>query len=114
MMKAKSPELTLINRNTHLHVLEGILLRDAAQHVLLAALLQLAGQQQLVQDVVGLGEGEDNVQLAHVAVVLIHLLDVAVDDLERDQLVVVRGAPGDEEEGGISAVNDLGVFLVRQ
>ena len=94
----------------HLHVLKAVLLPYAAQHVLLAALLHLAGQQQLVEDEVGLLEVEDDVELAHVAVVLVHLLDVAMDDLEGDQLIVSRVAAGDEEERGISAIYDLGVW----
>jgi hypothetical protein len=32
-----------------------------------------------------------------------------VDDFERDQLVILGGATGDEEQRGISAINDLGV-----
>jgi hypothetical protein len=54
-------------------------------------------------------EVEDDVELADVAVVLVHLLDVAVDDFERDQLIVGRVAAGDEEERGISAIYNLGV-----
>jgi hypothetical protein len=96
---------------THLHVFEAVLLANAPEHVLLAALLHLAGQQQLVEDEVGLLEVEDDVELADVAVVLVHLLDVAVDNLERDQLVVGRVAAGDEEERGIAAIYDLGVCI---
>lgn len=50
-------------------------------------------------------EIEDDVQLADIAVVFVHLLDVAMHDLERDQLIVciVRGS--DEEKRGISAVD---------
>jgi hypothetical protein len=95
--------------STNLHVLERVLLRDAPQDVLFAALLQLPCQQELVQNIVGLCEGKDDVELANVAVVFVHLLDVSVDDLERDQLVVLGGATGDEEQRGISAINDLGV-----
>lgn len=42
-------------------------------------------------------EIEDNVQLAHVSVVFVHLLDVAVDDLEVDQFIVGGGTSGDKE-----------------
>jgi hypothetical protein len=94
---------------THLHVLKAVLLTDAAEHVLLAALLHFACQQKLVEDEVGLLEVEDDVELAHVAVVFVHLLDVAVDDFESDQLVVRGVAAGDEEERGIAAINNLGV-----
>ena len=92
---------------THLHVFKRVLLRDATQDRLLAALLHLSREQQLVENVVRLCEGEDNVELAHVAVVLVHLLYIAVDDFERDQLVIVRRAAGDEEEGCVAAIDDL-------
>jgi hypothetical protein len=94
---------------TYLHVLQAVLLAYTAEHILLAALLHLACQQKLVQDKVCLLEVEDNVELADVAVVLVHLLDVTMDDFERDQLIVRRVAAGNEEEGGISAVNNLGI-----
>lgn len=55
-------------------------------------------------------EVEDDVQLAHVAVVLVHLLDVSVHDFEGDQLVVIGSASGDEEQGGIATVNDFGIW----
>lgn len=93
----------------HLHILKAILLPYAAQHILLAALLHLTSQQQLVEDEVGLLEVEDDVELTHVAVVLVHLLDVAMDNLEGDQLIVGRVAAGDEEERGVAAIYDLGV-----
>lgn len=57
-------------------------------------------------------EVEDDVELAHVAVVLVHLLDVAVDNLEGDQLIVGGVAAGDEEERGVSAIYDLGVWQI--
>lgn len=99
---------------TDLHVFQGVLLADASEHVLLAALLHFAGKQQLVQDVVGLGEGEDDVELADVSVVLVHLLNVAVDDFEGDEFIVVGGAAGDEEERGVAAVDDLGVLVFKE
>jgi hypothetical protein len=71
--------------------------------------LHLARQQELVENEVGLLEVEDDIQLAYVAVVLVHLLHVAVDDFEGDELVVGRVAAGDEEERGISAIDNLGV-----
>lgn len=71
--------------------------------------MHLPRKQQLVEDEVCLLEVEDDVELADVAVVLVHLLNVAVDDFERDQLIVGRVAAGDEEERGISAIDDLGV-----
>lgn len=54
-------------------------------------------------------EIEDDVELAHVPVVFIHLLDVAVDDLEVDQFIVGGGAARDKEEGGITAIDDFRV-----
>ena len=47
--------------------------------------------------------------LAHISVVLVHLLDIAVDDFESDQLVVGIVGSGDEEERGIATVDDFGV-----
>lgn len=73
-----------LNGSTNLHVLKRVLLRDAPQDVLFAALLELSRQQEFVQYVVCLGKGEDDVELADVAVVLVHLFDVAVDYFERD------------------------------
>lgn len=55
-------------------------------------------------------EIEDDVQLAHVPVVLVHLLDVAVHDLEGDQFVIGRGAAGDEEERCVAAIDDFRVW----
>jgi len=45
--------------------------------------------------------------LAHISVVFIHLLDISVDDLQGDELVIRRIASGDEEEGGVSSVDNL-------
>lgn len=97
------------NSVTYLHVLQGILLSNAAQNTFLAALLELASQQQLVENVISFREREDDIKLANVAIVLIHLFDVSMDNLEGDKLVVFGGATGDEEERGVSAVHDFGV-----
>ena len=94
---------------TYLHVLQAVLCSNDSEHVLFAALLHFSGDQQLVEDEVGLLEVEDDVQLADVAVVLVHLLDIAVDDFEGDQLVVGVVGSGDEEERGIATVDDFGV-----
>lgn len=94
---------------THLHVLQTVLLTDASQHVLLAALLHFPRQQQLIQDEVRFLEIEDDIQLAHVAVVLVHLLHVAMHYLERDEFIVGRRAARDKEEGSVAAVDDFGV-----
>lgn len=56
-------------------------------------------------------EVENDVELADVAVVLVHLFDVSMNGLEGDQLVVGRATSGDEEEGGITTVNNLGVCI---
>ena len=74
------------------------MLAYTAEHVLFAALLHFARQQKLIEDEVGLLEVEDDVEFAHVSVVLVHLLDIAMDDFERDQLIVGGVASGDEEE----------------
>lgn len=71
--------------------------------------MHFTGDQQLVKDEIGLLEVEDDVQLADVAVVLVHLLDIAVDDLEGDQLVVGIVGSGNEEKRGIATVDDFGV-----
>ena len=93
---------------TYLQVLQAVLCTNDSKHVLFAALLHFSGDQQLIQDEVGLLEVEDDVQLADVAVVLVHLLDIAVDDFEGDQLVVGVVGSGDEEERGIATVDDFG------
>jgi len=94
---------------TYLHVLQAILCSNDSEHVLFAALLHFSSDQQLIQDEVCLLEVEDDVQFTDVAVVFIHLLNIAVDDLEGDQLVVSVVGSGDEEERGIAAVDDFGV-----
>lgn len=43
--------------------------------------------------------------LAHVAVVLVHLLNVSVDDFQSDELIVLRGTSSNEEERGITPVD---------
>jgi hypothetical protein len=85
-------------------------LRDASQDVFLAAFLELSGQQELVQNVIGFGEGEDDVELADVAIVFVHLFDVSVNNFESNQLVILRVAAGDEEQRSVSSVYDLGVW----
>ena len=104
-----TPRQTLLI--TYLHLLQPVLRANHPQHILLTALLQLPRQQQFVQDEVGFLEVEDDVQLAHVAVVLVHLLDVAVHDFQRDQLVVGGVGGGDEEEAGVAAVDDFRVYV---
>jgi hypothetical protein len=54
-------------------------------------------------------EVEDDVELANVAVILVHLLNISMHDFEGNQLVIGGSATGDEEEGGITAVDDFGI-----
>ena len=83
------------------------MLANTPQNILLAALLHFSGQEKLIQDEVCLLEVEYNVQFADVAVVLVHLLDVAVHDFKADQFVVGSGATSDEKEGRITTVDYL-------
>lgn len=83
---------------THLHIFQTVLLTDAPKNVLLATFLHLSRQQELVQDKVCLLEVENDVEFADVAIVLVHLLHVSMDDLQGDQFVVSRCASGDEEQ----------------
>lgn len=75
--------------------------------------MHLASEKQLVQNEVCLLEIEDDVQFTNVAVVFVHLLDVAMHNLEGDELVVVGSAPGDEEEGCVASVDYLCICNVR-
>jgi hypothetical protein len=52
-------------------------------------------------------EVEDDIELADIAVIFVHLLDIAVDNLQCDELVVVGCATGDEEEGSVAAVDNF-------
>lgn len=73
---------------THLHVFQTILLAYTSQHIFLAAFLHLASQQEFVQYKVCLLKVEDDVQLAYISIVLVHLFDVSVDDFEGNQLII--------------------------
>merc|ERR1719198_1101570 len=66
----------------------GILLGHVAKDFLLAGLLQLPEDHDLVQHEEGLMEIEDEIQLTHVTEVAVEALDEVVDALERKQLVV--------------------------
>jgi hypothetical protein len=92
---------------TYLHILQAILLTDAPQNILLAAFLHLPGEQELIQNEVCFLEVENDVQFTNIAVVLVHLLNIAMYDLEGDELIICRGAAGDEEERSISPVHNL-------
>ena len=73
---------------TYLHVLETILLADTPEHILLATLLHFSCEQKFVQNKVCFLKVEDDVQLAHIPIVLVHLLDVTVDYLKGNEFVV--------------------------
>lgn len=80
---------------------------QSRQHDLLARLLDLAGQEDLVEDGVDLVEVEDQVQLADVAEEGVEDLDEEVDGLEEGELVVVGVDAGAEEEARVPPVDDL-------
>jgi len=77
------------------------------QHHLLASLLDLAREEDLVQDGVDLVEVEDEVELAHVAEEGVEHLDEEVDGLEVGQLVVVGVDARAEEEPRVPPVHQL-------
>lgn len=62
---------------------------------------------------VSLLEVEDEVQLAHVPKVAVQHFDIAMDDLEGRQLVVVLTDPCDEEEGCVPTVDYFGICEVE-
>lgn len=80
---------------------------EARENDLLARLLDLAGEKDLVEDGVNLVEVEDEVELADIAEEGVEDLDEEVDGLEVGQLVVVGVDAGAEEEAGVAAVDDL-------
>jgi hypothetical protein len=73
---------------TYLHILETVLLADTSQYILFAAFLHFPSQQQFIQDKVCFLKVENDVQLTDIAVIFIHLLDVAMDDLKCYEFVV--------------------------
>ena len=77
------------------------------QDRLLARLLHLAREEELVEDHVHLVEVEDEVELAHVPEELVEQLDEEVDRLKVDELVVLRVDAQREEEAGVPAVDEL-------
>lgn len=77
------------------------------QHNLLTGLLNLARQENLVQDSIHLVEVEDQVQLAHVPEEGVEHLDKEVDRLEVGELVVVGVDARAEEEPRVPPVHDL-------
>jgi hypothetical protein len=58
----------------------------------------------------GRGNATALAHATHVAEIPVENLYISVDDLERDELVVSWGYRADEEERGIAAVDDFGVY----
>jgi hypothetical protein len=54
--------------------------------------------------------GLRNSYLAHIPVVLVHLLDIPVNDLQGYKLIICRRTSGDEEERGITTVDYLRIW----
>ena len=80
---------------------------EAREDDLLGGLLDLTGEEDLVEDGVDLVEVEDEVELADVAEEGVEDLDEEVDRLEVGQLVIVGVDAGAEEEAGVPPVDDL-------
>jgi hypothetical protein len=51
--------------------------------------------------------------LAHIAVVLVHLLYVSMNDFEGYEFIVRGGTASNEEKGGVTAVHYLGIWKSR-
>jgi hypothetical protein len=94
---------------TYLHVFQTILLCYAAQDILLTALLHFSCEQQLIEDEVCLLEVEYDVKFTDVAIVFVHLFDVAMDDFKGDQFIVFGVAASNEEEGSVTTIDDFAV-----
>ena len=94
---------------TYLHVFHAILLTYAAQYILLATFLHFSSKKELIQDKVCLLKVEDDVKFAHISIILVHLLDVSMNDLKCDQFIIGRVASGDEEERGIATIDNFAV-----
>lgn len=90
-------------------LLQQIRLLDGFQDILLGRLLSLASQQELVQDKIRLLEVKDDIQLTNTAEVFVEQLDVAVDDLQCDQFVVLVLNGTAEIQTGVSFIHDFQV-----
>jgi hypothetical protein len=97
-------------RATHLHILKAVLLTYAPQNIFLAAFLQFTSQKEFVEDEVCFLEVEDNIQLANIAIVFVHLFNVAVNDFKGDQFIIGGSTAGDEEKRSISTVDNFRVW----
>ena len=80
---------------------------EAREDDLLGGLLDLTGEEDLVEDGVDLVEVEDEVELADVAEEGVEDLDEEVDRLEVGQLVIVGVDAGAEEKPRVPPVHDL-------
>ena len=78
------------------------------QNHLLASLLNLTGEEHLVENGVDLVKVENQVQLTHVPEELVEHFDEEMNRFEISQFVVVGVDADAEEETGVAAVDDLG------
>lgn len=72
--------------------------------------MHFSGQEKFVENKICFLKVENDIQLAHVSIIFVHLLDVAVDDFEGDQFVVGGSTAGDEKEGCITAIDYFAVW----
>lgn len=87
---ASLPEAVVLEEPLRCFVLlQDVLGRDRFENVLFGRFLDLAADEQLVQDEVSLFEVEDDVQLANTSKVFVQQFYVSVDDFQREQLVIV-------------------------
>lgn len=90
--------------------MKSVLLGNRPDDEFLGGFLKLSSKEKLVQDVVGLVKVEDEIEFTDVAKVAVKDLHKVVNHLQGDQLVVVHVHADDEEERGVSLVNDLVLF----
>lgn len=57
--------------------------------------------------------GQDEEPGTHVAKIAVENLHISMHYLQRDQLVVSRPNSAYEEEGGVTSVNHLGIYVVQ-
>lgn len=100
---------TLIKSKTDISLLQLIQVLQSGQNHLFARLLDLAGEEDLIENGIDLVEVEDKIELADVAEEGVEDLDEEVDGLEVGELVVVGVDAGAEEEPRVAAVDDLAV-----
>ena len=78
-----------MRRATHLSFLKNVLVVDVLEDEPCARLLHLTGHDKLVENVEGLVEAIDDVQLAHALVIAVQSQNILVNGLQHDQLVGV-------------------------